>query len=516
MEKNRITSEYLNKLQSVYHQIDNRGLLISSPRIAQARIKVQDEITKQLAIIKTTWGCHVYIGAANNDGSGNSVNLNASSGSRTPLLKLKSLGYTIPKISVRNEDGEYISKESLAELILQKMLATNQFSILGGDPVIKAMLQIRELATLQSRYINANLYYAGGEGYYLSNYNVAGTTTGRRSSRKHSFGYGNNAQNFPKHGITASIYRRCIIARPGKVFLMVDQMQAEDWPVSALAMNTNALTELHTGVDRHKKMACAVFRLSEDHYTAQEWKDSMERFLGKKIRHANNYGMKGNTMSDSLAKEGISMPAAGCQALLDIANLLDPSIKGVFHAWVEKELNDRRILQTPFGRERQFFGLRSGNSGGNQKIFREAYSYIPQSTVGDNTGFAVYDLETEIRPKTPPAVIQEGHDSIVQEIPNNVDTIWDYVQCTIQAFNREVRFTNGISFTIPVEGELAYDFYKTITLKNYESGSKRLVDIRYKDIQIAFNKLQEIKAKEEEIDAKASGKLDSELLRSCG
>ena len=288
---------------------------------------------------------------------------------------------------------------------------------------------------------------------------------------------------------------------------MVDQMQAEDWPVSALAMNTNALHELHTNVDRHKKMACGVFRLAEDHYTPEQWKDSMERYLGKKIRHANNYGMKGNTMSDALAKEAISMTPPSCQALLDIANMLDPSIKGVFHAYVEKELTDYRILRTPWGRERQFFGLRSGDAGGNSKIYREAYSYIPQSTVGDNTGFAVCDLESEEDEKLPPSVIQESHDSIVQEIQDNVDTIWRYMQRTINAFDREVRFPNGISFTIPVEGELAYDFGKSITLKNLATGSKRLVDIRYKDLQAAYNLLQEKREK----DAEKTSQLDSEL-----
>ena len=512
MKPNTITSEYLNKLQAVYHTISKRGIRVDSDRLKQAATDVQVEIAKQVKIISDIWQCHVYIGAANDDKSPGSVNLNASSGKRTPLLKLKDLGYEIPKVAARNEDGEYISKDSLAELALQKILSKNQFNILGGDPVIKAMLQIRELATLQSRYINANLYTEGGALYYLTNYNVAGTTTGRRSSRKHTFGYGNNAQNFPKHGAAAKIYRRCLVARPGKIFLMVDQMQAEDWPVSALANNTTALYELSSGQDRHKKMACNVFRLSEDHYSEKEWKDSMERFLGKKIRHANNYGMKGNTMSDSLAKEGISMTPTHCQGLLDIANAIDPSIKGVFHAAIEKTLDDTRMLRTPWGRERQFFGLRAGQSSGNQKIFREAYSYIPQSTVGDNTGFAVFDLETETDLRLQPAIIQEGHDSIVQEIDDNVDTIWRYLQRTITSFDREIRFPNGISFKIPVEGELAYDFYSSVTLKNNNTGSKKLIDIRYQDVQIFYNLLKEKKAKEEEVDAaKKTSQLDTSI-----
>lgn len=507
MIKNQIGSEYLNRLQGVYHEISKRGILVSTPRLAKASTDINSAIARHISIIANSWGCHVYVGAANDDGSDSSVNLNSSSGKRTPLLKLQSLGYIIPKVAARNEEtGEYESKESLAELALQKMLGTNQFNILGGDPVIKAMLAIRELVTLKNRYINANLYSKEFGQYYLSNYNCAGTTSGRRSSRKHTFGFGNNAQNFPKHGELARIYRRCLVARPGHILLMVDQMQAEDWPVSALANNTAALGDLINGIDRHKKLAMAIFRLSENHYTEKEWKDSIERYLGKKTRHANNYGMKGGTMSDSLAKEGISMTAAQCQGILDIVNQVDPSVKGVFHYGIEQQLYNTRTLQTPFGRERQFFGMRGGDNSGNQKIFREAYSYIPQSTVGDNTGFAVYELETGYPDSY---IIQEGHDSIIQEIPATADSIWEYTQRTIRAFNRPVRFPNGIEFTIPVEGEIAYDFYSTITFKNGKTNSKKLTDLTYNDIQASLHKLNELR--EKELHEEAEDKLGVEL-----
>jgi hypothetical protein len=496
IKKNTITSEYLNRLQSCYHSIDSRGIKVDLHRLAEAKLNIDKQINHHLDIISKQWGCTAYVGADNDDGSEGAVNLNASSGKRTPLLKLQSLGYEIPKISKRNEDtGEYESKESLAELSLQKIFAANQFNILGGDLAIKSLLAIRELTTLKSRYVNANLYRRGDEAFFLSNYNCAGTTSGRRSSRKHTFGYGNNAQNFPKHGALAEIYRRCLVAREGYILLAVDQMQAEDWPVSALANNLTSLHELQTGVDRHTKLACQIFNLNEDHYDEKGWKSSMERFLGKKTRHANNYAMRGATMSDSLAKEGVSLSAKACQGILDKVNLIDPSVKGVFHAFVERCLYDDRTLRTPFGRERQFFGMRAGDSSGNAKIMREAYSYIPQSTVGDSTGFAVFELETEY-PIEERAIIQESHDSIIQEIPADVDTIWKYIQRTRKAFDREIMFHNNISLKIPVEGEISFDFFNTVTLKNLQTGSKKLEDLRYTDVQAALLKAQESKERE--------------------
>jgi DNA polymerase I-like protein with 3'-5' exonuclease and polymerase domains len=467
-------------LQRIYHEISNRGILVDAQRLEEARQYVNVEVAKSLEVIKKVWNCHVYVGTSNDDGSKDSVNLNASSGQRTPLLKLKSLGYKIPTIQKRNEDtGEYESKESLAELTLQRMFASNQFSTPGGDVVIKALLRIRELTTLRNRYIDVRLYYRDGCGYYLSNYNVAGTTTGRRSSRKHTFGFGNNAQNFPSHGAEASIYKRCLVARPGKIFFMVDQIQAEDWPVSALAHNVAALKDLEDGVDRHRKLASLIFNISESKVTTEQ------RYLGKKTRHARNYGMRGATMSDSLAKEGYSVSSQVCQFLLDTVGKIDPNVEGVFHAYVQQQLYSTRTLTTPFGRERQFFGLRGGDTSGNQKIFREAYSFIPQSTVADNTGFAVYYLEKNGEG----CVIQEGHDSIVQEIPDSLDELIEATQKMLYAFDRAIEFHNGITLKIPNEAKISYDFDKTITLKS-STGSKRLVDCTSNDIRNCYERLR--------------------------
>lgn len=497
MELNRISNQYLHHLQAIYHRIDSRGILVSTERLKDASDYLNSDILKQCDIVTQHWGVPCYIGAANKPSAKDaaSVNLNASSGANTPLEQLKRMGFKIPKTSARDEDGNYISKESLAELTLQKIYATNQFQVPGGDPAIRALLRIRELSTLRSRYINANLFNRPEGPVFLTNYNVAGTVTGRRGSRKHSFGFGGNAQNFPKHGELAKVYRRCLVARPGKILLMVDQMQAEDWPTSALANNTEALHDLLNGVDRHRKLGCLIFDIPWDHYTEAVWKDSIERYLGKKTRHANNYGMRGNTMSDSLAKEGHSLTPAQCQAILDKVNKVDPSVDGVFHKYIKDCLNATRTLRTPFGRERIFFGLRAGESGSNNKIYNEAYSYIPQSAIGDNNGFAVFALETGDEP-TRGCIVQECHDSIVQEVDDTVDNIWTFLEATKKAYERKIRFHNGIEVQVPVEGEIAYDFADSIALKSALNGSKKLEDITYSDLQLAHYKLREKREKD--------------------
>jgi len=467
---NQITSNYIHKLQAIFHDIDNRGICVDQGAIENAKLSVDTEIQRNLSICSNQWGCHVYIGAVNGFQKGhaefdNQVNVNSSSGEKTLLKKLKDIGYKVPTITKRNEDtGEYEAKYSSGELTLQKMLVTNQFNFNGGDPAIRAILQVRELSKLRNSYLNCRFYRSpDGLVLYLSHYNAAGTLTGRRSSKKHTFGFGNNAQNFPKHGKLAKIFRRCLIARPGHIFLNVDQKGAEEWPVNALAENLTALAEMQAGVNRHIRRASRIFGIPEASKTEAEWKDSLEYYLGKKTGHANNYGMQPNKMSDSLAQEGHSIPPLACKALLEKLNALEPQIRGTFHAYIRNEIIKTRILRTPFGRERQFLGLRPNDN--NYKLFNESFAYIPQSIVGDNNGFAVFNLETSLS-NSERKLVHENHDSIAQDIPADPATVWFYLQATVRAYDRRIRFHNEIEINIPVEAELGYNYADMFKIKD--------------------------------------------------
>lgn len=491
----KVTSAYEHALQSCYWDIGNRGIRVLPDRLDSAGAIVDSEITRNLAIASNQWGCIVFVGAGNapeepdedaedDDDAvdpadligpgGAAVNINATKGKYALLGKLKELGYEIPKITKKDLEGNYDSRESTGELAIQRMLATNQFNYPGGDPALRAILKIRELGKLRSSYLGARLLKRGGEVFFLTNYNVAGTLSGRRSSRRHTFGFGNNAQNFPKHSKIAHLFRRCLVSRPGNIFLFVDQIQAEDWPVSALSANVSALVELRAGVDRHSKLATAIWGHRVPAKNDPDWNDALydqERYIGKKARHANNYGMKENRFQDVLAQEAaLTVSLAVCKQILDAVNKADPSVKGVFHKYVTDTLSATRVLITPepFQRERQFLSLRPNDYNGN--AVKEAFAFIPQSTVGDNTGFSLLKIENE----HPGFIVQEGHDSIVQDIPDKIEVIYDTLLWTMEAFNRKLKFHNGIEVQIPIEGELGFDFANTVKIKDFSfSGIKQ-------------------------------------------
>jgi DNA polymerase I-like protein with 3'-5' exonuclease and polymerase domains len=484
----RVTNSYEHALQAAYYDIGNRGICVNTTRIAEAKAIVKAEVTRQLAIASNQWGTKVFVGAANAPdetvkglNASGAININATQGKFALLTGLKTLGYEVVKITKKNSEGDYEQNYSTGELALQKMLSRNQFSYPGGDPAIRAILKIRELGKLYSSYLNARLLVQGSDSLFLSNYNVAGTLTGRRSSRRHTFGFGNNAQNFPKHSDVASMYRRCLTSRPGNIFLMVDQISAEDWPVSALSENHQALKELRDDTDvygRHTRLAAIIFGIPLNAKTPGEWKDSMERYLGKKTRHASNYDMKAGRMSDALAQEGFSFSENDCNTLLKKVAAHDPSVQKIFHQYVKDTISKTHMLVTPFGRERQFLGARPNDS--NSSVFKEAYAYIPQSTVGDNTGFAILAMETKY-PVNERFVVQEGHDSIVQDVPSDIETVYRCLLRVGESFKRSITFHNGITVEIPIEAEVGYDFQTTVKIKEVTRAGVKAAIEKLKD-----------------------------------
>jgi DNA polymerase I-like protein with 3'-5' exonuclease and polymerase domains len=100
------------------------------------------------------------------------------------------------------------------------------------------------------------------------------------------------------------------------------------------------------------------------------------RFMGKKVVHASNYKMGPQTFSDQLAVEEIFKSQSECKQLLQNYSDRFPGLHR-WHQQIEDEVSKTRILYNLFGRPRRFLGDM------NSALFRNAYSYKPQSTVAE-------------------------------------------------------------------------------------------------------------------------------------
>lgn len=433
--------DYEMELARRFHEIEKRGVLMHPEKLEKLRYFVEAELDKSTTKIESLLGKPVAHSSdsAVRRGLKEYFNLN----SPTQIVKiLQTRGLRVPKS--RQSGRATTSEDKINELFAET-----------GDEILKEILSVRENTKMLGTYINAKL----AKNVMYCSYVVTGTVTGRRSSRVNVFGYGTNHQNQPKHTPLANRFRECYIARPGHIFVMCDQMQAEDWVLQAIIADesgiTTGLDELKSGIDRHARLASFLVGkpLAECH------KGTFYRdVLGKRVRYAASFDMRENRLAQVFAKEGYDVKTEYCKLLLEKFHAKEPQIRGVYHEFVKRELTTKRTLRNPFARERYFFALRP--FADNTQVFKEGYAWIPQSTVGDNTGLAIVYVEQRW-PKT----IMDIHDQIVLEVADRDDSIKEAVYLLQRAFNRFIQLRNGTLFKIPVEYEIGYDLRNTIKCK---------------------------------------------------
>jgi DNA polymerase I-like protein with 3'-5' exonuclease and polymerase domains len=452
---------YEMPLARAFFNINQRGIAVDSVKLATLRSFVTTELEGSCSRILGSvghCGFRKILPKAEDKKKPDPAVLNLSSVPQV-LETLKQLGMQPPKKKrADNSWSESSDEESLNELFAQT-----------GHGFLKELLRVRELNKLLGTYINVELEH----GYLFGAYFVTGTVSGRRSCRENYLGLGSNLQNQPKHTDLAERYRECLVSRPGKIFVKCDQISAEDWLVTGLIADQSGdytgFNELKQGVDRHAKLAAFIFGKPIDQCS----KDTPQRFMGKKVRHAGNYDMEAFRFAAEMAKEGHVVNESFCDWLLQRFHTANPGIKQVYHHYVQEELRLRRCLTTPFGFTRQFFGLR--DYGDNKKIMKEGYAQIPQGSVGTNTGFAILWLEAN----HPGHVILDDHDAVTLEVPDRYDSFCDAVIWLQTAFDRVIRLPKGLSFTIPIEVELGYDLGHMKTVKcdlSNKAGLRRIYD----------------------------------------
>lgn len=435
------------------HCIQNRGILVDTTKLASLRAKVNNHLEGICKQAQTFIGRPVFY---DGDTAKDYQRFVKTKGLVKKMADVPVFNLGSPKQVLKEFDRLRIYLPSADGSLKTDEEAMQKSFAKTGHQLPKLILESRGLNKLKGTNIDATLR----EGTLYTNYYSTGTVNGRRSSsmlwEDTLFTYGANTQNLPKHGkgIIGDFQkelRECYIARPGKIFLACDQVQAEDWVVQGIIKDQGGspqgFEELLQGIDRHRKLAVAIFKRSWD----QCGKDSHERFLAKKTRHAGNYDMGAFRFAVVLAKEGFHVAEEYTEFLLNDFHAYDPGIRGIFHRYIQRQLEESRTLVNCFGRVRIFFGLHPSRD--NTKVYKEAYSTLPQSTVSDNTAQAVNVVEVE----APGLLVKEDHDAITLEVNDNVDSIINGFDLLTRSFDRVITLERGLQFKIPVEFELGYN-----------------------------------------------------------
>jgi uracil-DNA glycosylase family 4 len=330
--------------------------------------------------------------------------------------------------------------------------AINELAGKFNHPLLLTILKIRERRDYLERYIDIKL---GGDGRMRCLFDPSGTRSGRLASRTSLDGTGTNLQTIPSRKAIGELIKQMFIADPGKLFIYPDFKQAEAWLVAYLARCESLIELLNDPTrDVHYENASRIFGKPVADITEEE------RYLAKRVVHASNYGMGPDKLVILVAQDsestGVRITYQRAKELMDKYFMVYPEIKSVFWRTIEDEVRYTRTLNTPFHQKRAFFG-RMDSSG---TLLREAYSYIPQATVGHlglKASTNAYNRVQLGRPELGAEFLLNVHDSILVQCNEvsyqaTADAVLDAMRIPITVYGRE--------FTIPTDCKIGRNWGK--------------------------------------------------------
>lgn len=234
---------------------------------------------------------------------------------------------------------------------------------------------------------------------------------------------------------------------PREILVKGDLSQAESRIVAYLAEEASLKKIFREGKSIHKFICSLIFGIDEDKVD----KNSHEYQMAKNLSHATNYDVSPRTFASHV---GIPEKRAK-EIMLEVDRLL-PNIRGIFHAETQNQLRRNRTLSNPFGRRRVFLGRWGGD------LFREAYAFIPQSTVGDIINRCAIRLR-ECLPAGAKIRLQV-HDELV------ISCKREQVEEVCRLFKREVEQPvriKGEDLVIPVDLGVGVNWKDTVSLEEW-------------------------------------------------
>lgn len=364
---------------------------------------------------------------------------------RSPV-QLVNLFYNImgyAPVRKRNAQGRMVptaNREAIEKL-------SNHFF---AAPICKHLLKLRDLEK-KRQFLVTEL---DADNRIRTNFNIAGTKTGRLASSISDYGTGGNVQNVDRE------LRRCFIADPGMKFCNADLEQADARNVGAICWNLFYRThgekfagsylnaceagDLHTYVCR---MAWPELGWTgdpiKDRAIADQpaYRELSYRDLAKRLGHGTNYLGSPRTM----AKHS-RVPVNLIEDFQRRYFQAFPCIK-LWHDRVKRALAEHSSITTLFGRRRFFFGRHW-----DEKTLRDAVAYEPQSCTADQIDTGIIRLWQANRVQ----LLIQVHDSILLQYPEEQEA--EIVPWVLKTLQIEIPLEGGRKFFVPTDAKIGWNW----------------------------------------------------------
>ncbi len=275
-------------------------------------------------------------------------------------------------------------------------------SMSGAHPIIDLVLEYRELAKLQSTYLEALPTQLNSQtGRVHTSFNQTGSVTGRIASSDP------NLQNIPIRTEIGRKVRKAFIAGPDYQLLSVDYSQVELRIVAHIAQDEAMLAAFRSGQDIHATTAAAIHDIPLDEVSKEQ------RRHAKAINFGLIYGMSpfGLTRTTDLTlAEAEDFVQAYFERFPGVKNYLDST---------RRLATEQSYVETLLGRRRYFPGLANQtNRNTRNREEREAINAPIQGTAADIMKIAMIRLPDALNAaKLRGKILLQVHDELVLECP---------------------------------------------------------------------------------------------------
>lgn len=273
-------------------------------------------------------------------------------------------------------------------------------------PVPKKILEYRELAKLQSTYVQALPKLCDKNSLIHTTFVQTGTATGRLSCKDP------NLQNIPVRNEQGRKIRSAFTSRPGSVFISADYSQIELVVMAHLSKDPEMCKAFEEGTDVHRRTASLIYKVAPKDVTPEM------RRLAKTINFGVIYGMSSFRLSNEL---GISRT----QAQEFISNYFaNYSAVQKFISDTIQEAREKMRVNTICGRSRYIPAINSANKTEAAAAERIAVNTPIQGSAADIVKKAMLRVNTALKKSgTGAKLLLQVHDELIFECPDDKETI---------------------------------------------------------------------------------------------
>jgi len=342
-----------------------------------------------------------------------------------------------------------------------------------GFKSARLILQIRRLTKRRSTYLS--LDKIDPDGRIRCAYNPVGTRYSRVSSGENIFGTGTNLQNWP-HDLL-----KYLLADEGYLYCSFDESQFENRIVAYVGNILPMIEAFESGKDVHSLTGALISNKPYDLVREEHANDIYVpigdgkhtwRFWGKKCNHALNYDEGYKRFSLDL-----EIPEKEGKVLHYSYHRAYPGVRNSYHAGVKAQLAKDRTLTNLLDRKVTFLGQ------WGDKLFKEAYSCIPQGTCGDVINERgvnhIYYNQQYYRPIE---LLNQVHDSVGFQVPLSIPMV-QIAEMLIRIkrnLEQPLRWKDR-EFIIPADLTIGFNMYKGdgIELKGaaFPMDAQKLADV---------------------------------------